>query len=98
MAKAAARTTSGRKTLFSKAFQRYLVSKEYLSPQQAADIETTLMTMENPIGLTTYLLENDYISEEMLADLLPDHGHLPGPPRFHHQPQAGNLEAVDEET
>ena len=98
MAKATVRPMPAKRTLFAKSFQRYLISKGYLTQEQVEGVEAALNRAENGQPLSSYLIENGLLSEEQLAQALSDHHRIPYISISDYEIDREILDAVDEET
>jgi type IV pilus assembly protein PilB len=77
MARQAARPVPLARPVFSRSFQRYLISRGVLSVDQVVDIEKALNSSDGSVSLATYVVENGYLTEEDLAKSLSDHYQIP---------------------
>ncbi len=77
MVRQAARPVPLAKPIFSRSFQRYLISRGILSVDQVVDIEKALNASDGSVSLAAYLVENGYLTEEDLAKALSDHYQIP---------------------
>jgi len=98
MAKAVIRPVPVRRTHFSRPFFRYLLSKEYLTQEQAGQIEKALSESAQQQSLPTYVIENGILSEEQVAQALSDHHRIPYISISDYEIEREILDAVDEET
>ncbi|MCA9450313.1 MAG: hypothetical protein KC931_24535, partial [Candidatus Omnitrophica bacterium] len=77
MTKPLGRSSSVKKPAFSRSFQRYVISKNYLTQQQVDAVEKAFAAMDDPQNLSSYLIENNFLTEDQVIHALSDHHKIP---------------------
>ncbi len=98
MAKSMGRTGSVKKPAFSRSFQRYVVTKGYLTQEQVAEVEKAFSVMEKPQNLASFLIEHSFLSEEQVIQALSDHHKIPYISISDYEIDREILDSVNEET
>jgi len=98
MAKSIGRAGSVRKPAFSRSFQRYVISKGYLTQGQVDAVEQAYAGMEEPQNLASFLIENNYLSEDQVIQALSDHHKIPYISISDYEIDREILDSVNEET
>ncbi|MCA9446981.1 MAG: Flp pilus assembly complex ATPase component TadA, partial [Candidatus Omnitrophica bacterium] len=98
MAKALGRAGSVKKPAFSRSFQRYVISKNYLTQEQVNEIEKAFSESEEPQNLASFLIENNYLTEDQVIQALSDHHKIPYISISDYEIDREILDSVNEET